>query len=327
MEYSCISPAKRLDKCRCPHPNVSPKPKFDHLHNSKFSGLGLGGLCCPVVPRSESLSALHPSQHGSHPETGWSGAKAAGAGVAGGLPCGHPRHRASVSLKIASFPHWREDRPGFAGQVEMLLGQLYLLGMLVVACCVCSTLPFCLLTALAWPCQVWDGDQQRSGLEVVPGCHGAHARDSGDLQLWPWLCTNSTTPLPLHQSCVGLFAMSQGRGNAWRRGSRAELRIELCNLLCNSGGRQECSLGGGSISDMLLHLGFSFRHTPASVCWRALTHPLKTSSPPTWCVRNPSHARFWILFYHRTPQFVPLQYQNWGVSNHCVSLLRSQSLN
>lgn len=120
------------------------------------------------------------------------------------------------------------------------------------------------------------------------------------------------------------------RGNGSGRGSGAELvpwRVELCNLFCNSGGRRERRWRGGGVSSMLPHLGFSVRHTPASVCWRALTHLWRPLVLPIRCVKNPPHARFWIPFYHHMPQFVTLQYQNWGVSNHCVSLLRNQSLN
>lgn len=130
MERSCIHLEKSLDKRRCTHPSVSAKPKFDHhLQNSGFAVLGPRGLCCSGVPRSESLSALRPSQHCLHPETRWSRAKCPGVGVAGGLLCGHLKHRASLSLKAVPFLCDRGDRSVFAGQMEVLLDQLYLLYM------------------------------------------------------------------------------------------------------------------------------------------------------------------------------------------------------
>lgn len=61
-----------------------------------FSVLGLRGLCCSGMPRSELPCTLHQALH---PETGQLRAKSCRAGVAGGLLCGHLKHRASLSLK------------------------------------------------------------------------------------------------------------------------------------------------------------------------------------------------------------------------------------
>ena len=105
MEQSCISLEKRLDA------HTQMLMMFDHhLHNSGFSVLGPRGLWCSGVAKAESLSTLCPSQRCLHPETGWPRAKFPGAGVAGGLLCGHLKHRASLSLKAAPFPCFREGQ-------------------------------------------------------------------------------------------------------------------------------------------------------------------------------------------------------------------------
>lgn len=160
-----------------PHPNLGTKPKFDHcLHNS-------GLVFCfgperPVLLRYAQvwvalclapISALHP-------ETGQLRAKSCRAGEAGGLLCGHLKHRASLSLK---------------GKRQ------------------------------------WHGKGLRS----------------------------------------------------W-----AELKAEFCN----SGGRQESPQGEGGISSRFLHLGLSVRHAPVWVFWRALTHPLKASSPAHTICQEPA---------------------------------------
>lgn len=262
MERSCISLEKRLDKCRCRHPNISTKTKPDHyLHNSGFSVLGLRVLCCSGVPSSELLSALCPSQHCLHPETGWPRAKSPRARVAERLLCGHLKQRMCLSLKAAPFLHYRGGQICFCRAVEgapwLTLPVRYAGSAQAVAA------PSCLSD-----CQ-WSSHGPARWLKVVPSWHGAHAHNSGDLQLWPWVPDH----LSLFARAVGSCGVSQERGSAWGRVSIAEwswieLRVELCDLLCNSEGRQDDPWWGGGISGMLLHLGFSVRHTPVAVFWR-----------------------------------------------------------
>lgn len=112
-----------------------------------------------------------------------------------------------------------------------------------------------------------------------------------------------------HRASLSLKGKRQWHGKGLR--SWAELKAELCN----SGRRQESPQGEGGISSRFLHLGFSVRHAPVWVFWRALTHPLKASSPAHTIFRSLPHAGFWVLFYQHRLEFMPLHYQTWGISN------------
>lgn len=85
-----------------------------------------------------------------------------------------------------------------------------------------------------------------------------------------------------HRACLSLKGKRQWHGKGLR--SWVELKVELCN----SGGGQESAQGKGGISSRFLHLGFSVWHAPVWVFWRALTHPVKASSPAHTMCQEPA---------------------------------------